>query len=1207
MHIKKLEICGFKSFVDRTVVHFDHDVIGVVGPNGCGKSNIVDAIRWCMGEQSARQLRGKSMDDVIFQGSDTRHPHGFAEVTITFGNEGGEDAVGLPLEYRDYPELAVTRRLFRDGTSEYLVNKTQVRLKDITDLFLGTGVGSKAYSIVEQGKIGLIVSAKPEDRRLLIEEAAGITKYKHRKKQAEKKMDLTRQNLLRVGDIVAEIDRNLGQLKRQAAKAERFVAYRKEHDDLVLYDASHKLLAIIVCEKVALTGHAEAGETVSRASAALQAREATLDAARAEAVTLEQRTDRAQNAAFLADNDVLTCETESRRGRDRLQALGEKERTASDEAGILGANAERLHNESAAVRASLHALENGERDETERLRLEDSRLKTLEAEYKTLAAKANWLRSTFATSNALAAGAQERLSGFDRHVDDLRLRRERLMIDQRRLEEDRRDAEGRRSQFADRSRSLEEERKQLSVELARLDTLMQGIRESIVSSERTLEHSRTDLSQQRGRLRAIEEVHARLEGVGAGTRALVDLRDPAILGIVADLVEAPDDVLVAFAGLLGSDLQTVVVSDLDRGTALLETLRGKKTGRATIVSTFPSYIASSNATPGNPSGVIGPIVDHLRFQPEHEPLVRLLTGDAVLVASEDIATELRRAGDRRTMVTLDGTVFHADGRISGGTGDAVAAGLLQQKMQLRELRQTVAIKDREVDGLLARHAELRTSMTSTGAELERMRTADRDAQVDKVTADSDLRRVDDAISTTTRRLDDILRELDELDGKLDEAGLARDQSEAALLKAKAESTRASSELEVAEAEVRKWEGQLSEQQEVNTERKVEFARVREQATSARATVDRLARSIEELQGRTVRLESEAREAARQQGVVAASLMDLHERNYVAVSSAKAAHTEFDTTRKALDDARAALGTHEAQLRDMRSELQGHAEIQRKHELALQRFALERDHLLGAIKEKFRGLHLPRVVGDYHLRPPPGDEQQARIKELANLIDRMGPVNLDAMDEFKKAQERYEFYTTQKADLEKALQDLEHAIQQMNRESKRLFRSTFDSINERFQTIFPTMFRGGRASLSLTNPEDLLETGVDILAQPPGKKVTSIELLSGGEKALTAVSLIFAIFQHKPSPFCVLDEVDAPLDEANVTRFNDMIRTMTGQSQFILITHIKRTMQSVDVLYGVTMQEPGVSRLVSVKINQNAVPKWVDAAAAPAAASSEAVA
>src|SRR6478752_1708099 len=324
MHIKKLEICGFKSFVERTVIHFDHDIIGIVGPNGCGKSNIVDAIRWCMGEQSAKHLRGRAMEDVIFNGSDSRPAAGLSEVTLTFDNSDPEYAATLPLEYRDFPEIAVTRRLFRDGTSEYLVNKTQVRLRDITELFLGTGVGTKAYSIVEQGRIGQIVSARPEDRRLFIDEAAGITKYKQRRKQAERKMELTRQNLLRINDIVSEIDRSRASLKRQVAKAERFIEYRKELDDLSLHDASHRLLELIVTERVETDGLAEASEKAGASRGALREREVEIEIVREQSSATEARTDEASRRAFEADNDVSTLHAEIERSRDRLTHLGER-------------------------------------------------------------------------------------------------------------------------------------------------------------------------------------------------------------------------------------------------------------------------------------------------------------------------------------------------------------------------------------------------------------------------------------------------------------------------------------------------------------------------------------------------------------------------------------------------------------------------------------------------------------------------------------------------------------------------------------------------------------------------------------------------------------------------------------------------------------------------------------------------------------------
>ncbi len=1192
MHIKKLEITGFKSFVDRTYIHFDHDVTGVVGPNGCGKSNIVDAIRWCMGEQSPRQLRGKSMDDVIFAGSESRKAHGLAEVTITFSNDDREYAQTLPLEYRSYAEIAVTRRLFRDGTSEYLINKTQVRLKDVHDLFLGTGVGSKAYSIIEQGKIGMIVSAKAEDRRYLIEEAAGITKYKHRKKQAEKKMDLTRQNLLRVGDIVAEIDRSLASLRRQAAKAKRYLRYREEHDDLVLHEASHRLLGITAVEKVERAEEQRTREQVERGKTELDARQAALEAARAEGVELERLVDKDQHAAFTADNEVRTCEADAQRTSDRLHALAQRQEAATEEGKRVRDEALQLQKEHQTIRDTLQDLERQEADHEERLRVEETKLREREAEHRDVEARAAWLRKAVATNTAEAAAAQERLSGFDQRVDDMRMRRERLTIDAERFREDLREAEQHRTSLTEQSASLEQDQSATNERVAVLSSELQQLREAMVESDREIETAKNELSQSRGRLRALEELHARLEGVGAGPRALVDTKDPCIQGIVADLVEAPPDLIGPFAALMGQRLQTVVVDDLDQASLLLADLAGRNVGRASVIHHAPPFVAASQRRPVLESGVVGPLAPRLRFAPEHEALVQALVGDALLVEDHAVARRLRAEGIRRTLVTVEGTVYHADGRISGGTGDDVAAGLLQQKVQMREVGARLEEQEQRVETLLASHAELRERMTETGDRLEEARTAEREVQLEKVTLDNDLRRVGDQFATLTGRLEEIDRESSELDERLDDTALERDEAQATLESAKARAAEGTQQLDQAEQESRDFAERVAEQQERCTERKVDFARIREQASSGRATHERLERSIDELTTRADSLEREIVESAAEQGRLAATLFELQSRRLDAMEVARKAHHEFERRRQGLDQARNALAIHEADIKVLRERVEADAEQQRSHQMTLQKLEIDLDHLIGTIAEKFRGLHLPRVVGDYHLRPPPDENHRHRIDELAQLIDRMGPVNLDAMAEHDKAEERMAFYSSQKADLEQALTDLDRAIQDMNRESRRLFRSTFDGINERFQDIFPRMFRGGSAKLVLTNPDDLLETGVEVRAQPPGKKVSSIELLSGGEKALTAVSLIFAIFQHKPSPFCVLDEVDAPLDEANVTRFNDLVRSMTDRSQFILITHIKRTMQSVDVLYGVTMQEPGVSRLVSVKVNPAAQPRWV---------------
>jgi chromosome segregation protein len=1185
MRIKKLEICGFKSFVDRTVIHFDEDVIGIVGPNGCGKSNIVDAIRWAMGEQSARHLRGRAMSDVIFSGSETRGPHGMAEVTLVFDNSDLEAAQTLPIEYRDYAEIAVTRRLYRDGTSEYLINKTQVRLKDVTDLFLGTGVGTKAYSIIEQGKIGLIVSAKPEDRRMLIEEAAGITKYKARKKQAEQKMDMTRQNLLRVGDIVSEIERSLASLKRQAAKAERYLSYKREIEDLTLHEASHKLLELTAMTKFTSEARDAEAEASQASRAALDAREAELEVARQTAAEAEQVAEKAQNAAFYADNEVRTHEAELARAKDRLKHLDDRGVTATSEQAELQRNIEHILVEREGLEQQLASAQDEEERESELALEEHEKLEELRRGQSEAEGRANELRTRAGQAAGAVAAAQATLQGFERRLADMRQRRTRLEDELGRLTYETDDLEGRRLTLASHAAELAEGKKISADEKVRLDQEARELRERAVVLDKQVEQAKNELNQRRSRLRALEEIHARLEGVGAGVKNLLRSKDAALLGLVADRIEAPADLTRAFAGLLGDGLQYVVVSDPVRGMELLADLATQNRGRATLVTARPRYVAGATRRGPEGEGVVGPMIDRLVYAPEDEALARTLVGDAVIVETAAAAARLAQAGAAVTLVTLDGTVIRPDGRISGGAGDAVAAGMIEQKREMRELHEVVAVRSDEVSALLAEQQGLRARVHEVGAALDRARNEAHSSEIALVTAEKDLRRVEEQLTNARRRLETVHGDLEELRESMETAGDEEDAARERLEDGRRAQEDVAGSLEAAEAGASEWRDRVLRQQSIVTERKVLLARVRERTKGVRDTVERLSRSCDELGGRIKKLDQERHDGAIQAGKAAASMVLHREKLIDAVSAAQAAHEALAAARRALDEARHALGAREADIRQLRAEVAAVTERLRQHEMSLQRLAIEEDHLLGGVREKFRGLELRTVVGDFHKRAPVDDAHRSRITELAELLDRMGPVNLEAVREHAEAQERYKFYSSQKADLEKALDDLDKAIAQMNRESKRLFRSTFDTVNARFKALFPKMFRGGAAELRLTNPDDMLETGIEILAQPPGKKLGNIELMSGGEKALTAVSLIFAIFQFKPSPFCILDEVDAPLDEANVARYNEAIRSMTESSQFILITHIKRTMQSVDILYGVTMQEPGVSRLVSVRVNE----------------------
>ncbi len=1187
MHIKKLDISGFKSFVERTSIHFDHDVIGIVGPNGCGKSNVVDAIRWCMGEQSAKHLRGRSMEDVIFNGSDTRPPAGLAEVTLTFDNTDPQYAETLPVEYRDYPEIAVTRRLFRDGTSEYKINNTHVRLRDITELFLGTGVGTKAYSIVEQGRIGQIVSARPEDRRLFIEEAAGVTKYKQRRKQAERKMELTRQNLARVHDIVSEIERNSASLQRQVAKAERYKSYKGEYEDLVLHDAAHQLLEFTVVEKVhravAEAGLAELEQLRSQLSEADQGLEVARQAAR----EIEDRTDDASKRAFAADNEVAALQAQVQRAKDRIVHLEEKLNFSTQGQTEAQDRITTLATERSEMEERLASLSEAEGARQTDAASEDEALEALRSGEVLASTTLEKLRAQVAETKTRGASAEARLEGLRARRMDAELRLDTMASEGESLVGELRTLEARRSaletaveEAASGKQLTEDERGQLEREIA-------SIRATELDAQKEVDSLKNELGMKRNRLRVLQDLHRRLEGVGSGARALISKGDASVLGLVADRIEAPEELTAAFAGLLGERLQYVVVESPEKGLALLEELKGEGRGRGHIVPRKPQNLPQFAAFEAGSDGILGRLRDRLVFDEADSELVQALVGDAVLAETAEAAVRYVRSHQGCTAVSLDGTVAHPSGVISGGGGDDVAAAMVEQKREMHVLGDEIASLDARYQEKNDAFNRLRARLTELETSLDRARKAAHQGDLAHVTAQKDLAQTVTDLARIEKRKEALAAEMTALQASLAESAGTVSVSERELLEIKESIEHAVAQAFTAEQQVAEWRERVAVQASLVTERKVRLAQVKEQTEAVRESLQRIFAQVAEQEERKARLRMEAEEAAQGLGETAAQIVKCREARILAGEASVQAHQDLEQARGQLDATRATLSSCEGQLREYRV---AQAEIDstvRDAQMALQRIEIGTAHLLTSVAEKFRGLNLHRVVGDYHTRPAPTDEHRARMGELGRLIDRLGPVNLDAEREYEEAQKRFHELYDQKVDIEKALVELEKAIKHMDKESRTRFKETFDAVNELFKKSFAKNFRGGRGELLLTDPDDMLTSGVEIMAQPPGKKLGNIELMSGGEKALTAVSLIFAIFQHRPSPFCVLDEVDAPLDEANVSRYNDAIRTMTTNSQFILITHVRKTMQSVDVLYGVTMGEPGVSRLVSVKVNDEA--------------------
>lgn len=1185
MKIRKLELHGFKTFCDRTGLLLDQPITGVVGPNGCGKSNIVDAIRWCMGEQSSKTLRGDSMESVIFWGSQSRGPLGMSEVALTFENNGD-----LPPEYSSYPEIVVSRRLYRDGSSEYLLNKTPVRLRDVVDLFFGTGVGKAAYSIIEQGRIGQIVSARPEDLRTIIEEAAGVTKYRFKKKAAERRIEATRQNLARVADILAEIDRQVGSLRRQAEKAKRYTAYRAELKDLELWAATFRLLELRANSGACHASHTQAVAERDASRSTVASTEARLDATRLRHTQAQQQ--------FVA----LQSEHASQQTQAKLaeQWVAEKRREAAslDEraASAVGQEAE------AAAQAEQAALEVGR----------------MEALHVDLEAQLETRREDASQAEAEAEERKERLTLFR---EQLRVGREgiaRLDAEIARTESTVASLIARQADLAPRSAKLEdtwkrgrERQNEIAAQVAAHERVLAGLQENQTSTsdkQATQRHKRGQLEDdvrmgdaridtlrqelhrlrsQLSTLRDIEETH---EGLRRGVRAVLRWSEGEprssgrVRGILADIMETPPEYEAALEAALGDRLESVIVDRPETGFAAIEFLKRESEGRSTFVPMQLRHSAVS--APPTGEGVRGPMLGLVQVKEEYQHVAQHLLSDVVVVDDLPRASALwGQNGATRRFVTMGGEMVEPSGVISGGSREE-AAGVLGRKRRIRELEELCASLDASLPQEIDKHVAVRSELVAVEHELAALEKAVQAGEIGLVSVEKDLERLGLERVSLDRQLDALTSELRSIAeaarGVEDELASAK-VALTDLRERKSESTWRVDTLEAglrdlaphADAAV----ARASDMRVALAEARAQHSAASERLEMLRAQQDERARRAEML-ARAARADRERAEQLRREAVtVEGELGPMVERLAALVDQVRDAEAHYQALSQQQTELEGILRTQRAAFEQAQEQTAG-------LEMQVRELEIETRHLTEQIRDRYR-LELAEVAGDYHMRALPGDEEAQRGEELRRLIERMGEVNVAAIHELGEMTERREREAAQKADLEKAVADLEEAIAKTNRTCRKLFKEAFDAVNERLGGVFGRLFRGGRAELVLVGDGERDEQGVEIIAQPPGKKLESIRALSGGEKALTAVSLLFAIFLYRPSPFCLLDEVDAPLDEANVGRFCEMLREMAPTTQFILITHNQRTMEIADVLYGVTAEEPGVSKIVSVNLRKSA--------------------
>ncbi len=1214
MRIKQLELLGFKSFVHRTVLDFPAGITAVVGPNGCGKSNVVDAIRWVLGEQSPKHLRGDSMEDVVFKGNERVAPTGMAQVSLTFENDPTAhslseldlDVSTVPAHFRELTEIQVTRRYFRSGESEYFINKTPCRLKDITELFLGTGIGTKAYAIIEQGRVEQLINSKPEDRRLFIEEAAGTTLYRSRKLAAERKMERTRENLLRVKDVLHELERQIQYLHRMAKKAEQYRALQTQirELDLALCGAQWRRLT---------ADSAQVESELQDARAAEQRTVDTLDGLERERHQCRATVTAAEEELARRRETAAVLETECHSLRERIALLtreaGERERRVARfdaEAATLEAQQGELqralhhHEHERAEYAQLVLFDEGELTQKENdlgsarecvvaanRALEDAKdalvsLAAREAECRNAVASQTRRREEAQRRlHKLAAEQAESAERLAKLEAELATRRDDLAALRQRLHA----AEGEKEQRAERVRVLAEERRGWEREISEAQRLTVQL------------HSRLD---------SLQQLQRNYDGYQRGVRSILLGAEPGggVLGVVADVIDVPEQYERALAAALGDRLQYVIVRESDDGMGAVATLRSEESGRGSFIPLAPRRIDLNGHGASSLNGNTRRLLDLVQVDEPYRCVAETLLGEVVVVPDLSSGLALwRKNGVHVTMVTPDGDVIDANGVITGGSERPVEEEIVARRRVGAELTAEVEAAEAR---LQRAHAEAERVDATMQAEEQALKGLDRDTHaltLDLVAAEKDLERLEGERPRWLDRLEIARFESTGASAEEVESTIELQRSEQLLATLAGERAGAEAVLAEAQERVAAAAAAVDALGSELTSIKVRVAERRERQQAAVAALTRLTAQREEMHTRATAIAHERESTQAEHHTLVQSAAEASEHCAAQEARRQAVEGDIALARAALESATAAMGAHDRALHDMREQLDAVRATCTQCEIALAEKRLRLEHLAENMREKYGAdiaAHAPpadpSISIDASVADVEGggdaataqfeDEEQAlaRLESWREKLSRIGEVNVGAIDELRELEERAVFLRTQKEDLERSLADLERTIQRLNRASRTKFAETFAAVNEKFQQVLPRLFRGGEARLVLTDEHNLLETGVEIIVRPPGKRLDTVTLLSGGEKALVAVSLIFSLFLINPTPFCFLDEVDAPLDDANIGRFTNLVREMAQHSQFIVITHNKRTMQAADVLYGVTMEEPGISKIISVAMH-----------------------
>jgi len=1193
MYFKSLELFGFKSFAERTRLDFEPGITAIVGPNGCGKSNIADAIKWVLGEQSAKELRGGKMEDVIFNGTDGKEPVSYAEVSLVLSNQDR----ALPIEY---DEVTITRRLYRSGESEYLLNKTPVRLKDITELFMGTGIGTSAYSHMEQGKIDQVLSSRPEERREIFEEASGITKYKSKKKEALRRLEDTEQNLLRINDIIAEVKRQINSIERQAKKAER---YQKCYDELKEQELK---LSRIELERLTLK-LAEYNKNFEDLKLKEERLANELESSSRELSLLSSKRSEVETKRMELKSRIIEADSEVTRSRDKINLNRDRIEELKKRCSDLELEIENVRNnivnqakEINNLKEKVSILEKENLDRSNLLSTKDNRLKELAqliSENETILSTSKANIMDIASRQAKLKNQQARLSST---ITANEARLKRLQTEQASVLEEKNGLDAKLSETLKELESIEKEVSSIKGEKIQLEQSKSELEGLIIRLREESNGLRNSIVANKSRLEMLQEARLKYEGFSSGVKAILAREGQSnvasiegVRDVLANLVDVTKGYELAIESALGEYLQAIVVDNINAAEKALSFLKSNSLGKASFICldlfknlptsktmdfTFDSEVIKD-------SRILGPASKFVSITNELERFVRHILEGIYVVNTVDDAVALLKENklpNGCSLVTLSGDVIKG-GIICGGASGEKDMALINRNAKIKELSDIInglevrlAAVEKDIKNYEKENFGLEEKIRSISSGLNEKEILLSNMRQKYSTAKDSMKEILDELSLVNLEIEETIAEIKkfkdeenaitntlsqlEKDAKLNEERLS--SSERLLGEYASEKERLLVEI----AEMRTEIGSLESKKEglSNTLNLLENS-LKDAETTLSSRQDELKNStarIQELSEEILVLEDKVKNLTEDAEKARQDFSEIDKLYTQMMDNISLEEESLTKKEKEMEEIRA--GLHDVDLKK--------AEVNYNIESIMQR-------IKDVYKINLSEVLLPESWQDIDIEALKLDVEDKRSK-----LDAMGPVNLAAIQEQTDLQDRYTFLINQRDDLLKAKESLLKAIAKINKTTKELFIETFQKIQVEFRNFFKMLFGGGDGQLILIDEGNVLESGIEIVAKPPGKRLQNVSLLSGGEKALTAIALLFAIFKVKPSPFCVLDEIDAPLDEANVDRFSRMLDLFTNTSQFIVITHNKKTIDKSDVMYGITMQESGVSKVVSVKFS-----------------------